>query len=99
MGVHAGENVAATLTGAPLRLFHFGFFMRCVSLGRRDAVIQLTGANDQPTSRAVTGRGAALVKELVCRAALESVRGELRSGLPLTVWPGGGRWWSAMPAA
>lgn len=94
MGAHAGENVASALAGAPLRPFRFGFFMRCVSLGRRDAVIQLTGPNDQPRDRAVTGRGAALIKELVCRAALESVRGELRSGLPLTVWPGGGRWWS-----
>lgn len=71
--------------------------MRCVSLGRRDAVIQLTSPNDQPNERSLTGRGAALVKELVCRAALESVRGELRSGLPLTVWPGGGQWWAAPP--
>lgn len=94
MGVHAGENISAALAGAALTPFRFGFFMRCVSLGRRDAVVQLTGPNDQPRERAFTGRGAALVKELVCRSALESVRGELRSGLPLTVWPGGGRWWS-----
>lgn len=98
MGAHAGWNIAAALAGAPLRPFRFGFFMRCVSLGRRDALVQFTDAEDRPASRVLTGRSAALVKELVCRAALESVRGELHTGLPLTVWPGGGRWWSA-PAA
>jgi NADH:ubiquinone reductase (H+-translocating) len=93
MGAHAGENIAAALAGAPLRPFRFGFFMRCVSLGRRDALVQSTDGNDRPLDRMLTGRSAAVVKELVCRAALESVRGELHTGLPLTVWPGGGRWW------
>ena len=99
MGAHAGANIAARISAGRLAPFCFGFFIRCVSLGRRDGLVQFVDAQDRPTERVLTGRAAALVKELICRMTLESVRGELRTGLPLVYWPHGGRWWAAPAAA
>lgn len=100
LGAHAGENVAAALAGRAPRPFQFGFPGRNVSLGRRDGLVQFTDPRDRPTGRVLTGRAAATVKELVCRMTFESVRGELRSGLPLYHWAGGDGWWAEpAPAA
>lgn len=99
LGAHAGENVAAALAGAPARPFQFGFPGRNVSLGRHDGLVQLTDRLDRPSERIMTGHAAATVKELVCRMTLETVRGELRTGLPLYHWPGGGNWWAAPAVA
>ena len=99
MGAHAGANLAAIVAGGQPEPFRFGFFIRCVSLGRHDGLVQFVDAQDRPTERVLTGRAAALVKELICRMTLESVRGELRTGLPLVYWPHGGRWWAAPAAA
>jgi NADH dehydrogenase FAD-containing subunit len=99
MGAHAGANLAAIVAGNQPEPFRFGFFIRCVSLGRHDGLVQFVDAQDRPTERVLTGRAAALVKELVCRMTLEGLRGELRTGLPLVSWPQGGRWWAAPAAA
>lgn len=99
MGAHAGSNIAALSAGGQPKPFHFGFFVRCVSLGRRDGLVQFVDAQDRPAERIVTGQGAAVVKELICRMTLESVRGELRTGLPLYVWPHGGQWWAGPVAS
>jgi NADH dehydrogenase len=99
MGAHAGSNIAALSAGGQPQPFQFGFFVRCVSLGRRDGLVQFVDAQDRPAERIVTGQGAAVVKELICRMTLESVRGELRTGLPLYAWPHGGRWWAGPVAA
>lgn len=99
MGAHVGENLAAALAGAPPRPFAFGFPGRNISLGRHDGLVQLTDPHDRPTGRVLSGRAAATVKELVCRMTFETVRGELRTGLPLYHWMRGDGWWDAQPAA
>lgn len=99
LGAHAGENVAASLAGAPLQPFQFGFPGRNVSLGRHDGLVQLTDRQDRPTERIITGGAAATVKELICRMTLETVRGELRTGLPIYRWRGGDGWWAAPAVA
>lgn len=99
LGAHAGENVAASLGGAALSPFSFGYPGRNVSLGRRNGLVQLTDRLDRPGERILTGRAGATVKELVCRMTLEAVRGELQTGLPLYRWLGGGGWWAAPAAA
>ena len=40
------------------------------SLGRRDGLIEYVRRDDTPTDRILTGRAAAVVKELVCRGAV-----------------------------
>ena len=46
----------------------------CISLGRRDAVIQPYGADERPTSTIYTGRLGAFIKESICRYTLRTVR-------------------------
>ncbi|KOX19545.1 oxidoreductase [Saccharothrix sp. NRRL B-16348] len=55
---------------APADRLDFRYRIRCVSLGRRDGLIQFVDADDNPKERVLTGRAAALTKELVVRSAL-----------------------------
>ncbi|GAB2984881.1 NAD(P)/FAD-dependent oxidoreductase [Saccharothrix stipae] len=54
----------------PADRLDFRYHIRCVSLGRRDGLIQFVDADDNPKERVLTGRVAALAKELVVRNAL-----------------------------
>ncbi|MGW1089008.1 NAD(P)/FAD-dependent oxidoreductase [Streptomyces sp. NPDC002596] len=65
----AADAIAARLTGgkppnAPVR-----YFNQCISLGRREGVIQYVTADDRAVRAALTGRLAAVYKELVCKGA------------------------------
>lgn len=65
----AADAIAARLTGgkfpnAPLR-----YFNQCISLGRKEGLIQLVTADDRAVQTALTGRLAAVYKELVCKGA------------------------------
>lgn len=90
MGAHAADVVAAALRGAPPRPHRFGFLLQCVSLGRRRGVVLFVDHDDRPTGRVVTGRAAAIVKELICRLVIGALRIERR--VPGSYWwPGRGR--------
>jgi NADH dehydrogenase FAD-containing subunit len=73
-----GAYVADVLTGATTEPFRFRFAIRCISLGRNDGIIQFVNGDDSPREKAITGRPAAWVKELICRYALMAVRLETR---------------------
>jgi NADH dehydrogenase FAD-containing subunit len=62
---YAADTIARLLRGRPVRPFRFGYFHQPVSLGRRDAVIQFTHADDTPRRACLTGRAAVLYKEFV----------------------------------
>ncbi|MEV0912814.1 FAD-dependent oxidoreductase [Streptomyces sp. NPDC049967] len=69
MAWQAADGIAARLTGtkpphSPLR-----YFNQCISLGRKEGVIQYVTADDRSVRAALTGRLAALYKELVCKGA------------------------------
>lgn len=92
MGAQAGENVAALLKGRDPQPFSFGFLMRCVSLGRKAGVVQMTQWNDAPKNRAFigahfTGAKGAWIKERICRMTFNVPRWELATGLRLYRWP------------
>lgn len=91
LGAHAGENVRRMLRGEEPRPFDFGILIRCVSLGRKDGLIQFTATDDAPRPRVWTRRLAVVTKELICRMTYEVVRNELRFGFPLYAWSGFGR--------
>lgn len=76
MGATAADNAVAWLRGEPTTPHRFAFWMQCVSLGRHAAVVQSVTADDRPNARVLTGRGAALVKESVCRFVLGMLRAE-----------------------
>jgi NADH dehydrogenase FAD-containing subunit len=91
LGAHAGENVRRMLRGEEPAPFSFGFQIRCISLGRKDGLVQFVAPDDAPRPKVWTRRPASIVKELICRMTYGMVRNELRTGLPLYRWPGAGR--------
>lgn len=91
LGAHAGETILRRLRGEEPRPFAFGFAIRCISLGRRDGLVQFVEPDDTPLSRVWTRRRAAFIKELICRMTYEVPRWELRTGLRLYRWPGPGK--------
>jgi NADH dehydrogenase FAD-containing subunit len=86
MGVFAAEQLAREQAGRPARPFRFAYAIRCVSLGRRDGIVQRVGPDDVPRPTVLTGWRAALVKELVCRSTIVSMRLE-RRGFAFYRWP------------
>ncbi|MFY1617063.1 NAD(P)/FAD-dependent oxidoreductase [Micromonospora sp. WMMD736] len=74
MAWQAADAIAARLTGrtkmpnAPLR-----YFNQCISLGRRDGIIQYVTADDRAKPSQLTGRLAARYKEVVCKGAAWSI--------------------------
>ncbi|MFE3676746.1 NAD(P)/FAD-dependent oxidoreductase [Streptomyces griseus] len=65
----AADAIAARLTGGKLPTTAPRYFNQCVSLGRKEGLIQYVTAGDRAVSAALTGRVAALYKELVCKGA------------------------------
>ena len=86
MGAHAAANIARSLRGEALEPLRFGFSLRCVSLGRRDGVIQFTDPDDRPTGRVLTGRAAAFMKERICSMTSTVVDWETRRGIHVYRW-------------
>ncbi|MFE2502941.1 NAD(P)/FAD-dependent oxidoreductase [Streptomyces rubiginosohelvolus] len=65
----AADAIAARLTGTKLPTISARYFNQCISLGRKEGLIQYVTADDRSVNAALTGRLAALYKELVCKGA------------------------------
>lgn len=65
----AADAVAARLTGGTLPRNTIRYYAQCISLGRRDGIIQIVTADDQATPKAIIGRPAARIKEMICAGA------------------------------
>ncbi|MDX2408459.1 FAD-dependent oxidoreductase [Streptomyces microflavus] len=65
----AADSIASRLTGTKPTTVPLRYFNQCISLGRRDGLIQYVTADDHARPAALTGRTAALYKELVCKGA------------------------------
>jgi NADH dehydrogenase len=85
LGAHAADGAIALVRGRTPAPHRYGFVVQCISLGRRRGLVQRVDARDQPLESIVTGRAAALIKELICR----SVTGALRIA---RTWPGVYQW-------
>jgi NADH:ubiquinone reductase (H+-translocating) len=73
MAAHAAENIARAAAGRNERSFRFGDTGFCVSLGRKEGLIQLSRRDGTPAS-ILTGRLAAFIKEAICRFTVWSLR-------------------------
>ncbi|GAB3205358.1 NAD(P)/FAD-dependent oxidoreductase [Nocardia tengchongensis] len=62
---YAADALARRLRGKTVRAFRFGYVHQPVSLGREDAVIQFTNADDTPRRWYLKGRAAVAYKEMV----------------------------------
>jgi NADH dehydrogenase FAD-containing subunit len=81
MAWQAADAIAARLTGGKLPKVPLRYFNQCISLGRREGLIQYVTADDRAVRAALTGRLAAAYKELVCKGAAWSVANPLL-GMP-----------------
>ena len=81
MAWQAADSIAARLTGGKLPNAPLAYFNQCVSLGRREGLIQYVTPDDRARSAVLRGRVAAVYKELVCRGAAWGVANPML-GLP-----------------
>ncbi|MFJ7327042.1 NAD(P)/FAD-dependent oxidoreductase [Streptomyces cyaneofuscatus] len=65
----AADSIASRLTGTKPTTVPLRYFNQCISLGRKDGLIQYVTADDRSRPAALTGRLAALYKEVVCKGA------------------------------
>ncbi|WP_175412732.1 NAD(P)/FAD-dependent oxidoreductase [Streptomyces sp. TRM64462] len=73
MAWQAADAIAARLAGTKVPHVSIRYAQQCVSLGRKEGLIQFVTADDQAIDRALTGRMAARYKELICKGAAWSV--------------------------
>lgn len=73
-GQRAAAAITARLAGREPRPLRFRYVLQCISLGRRDGLIQLVHPDDTPHETVLTGRIAARIKELVVRGAMLATR-------------------------
>ncbi|MET7335780.1 FAD-dependent oxidoreductase [Nonomuraea sp. NPDC005650] len=65
----AADAIAARLTGGKLPNMPIRYFNQCISLGRKEGLIQYVTADDRAVQAILTGRLAAVYKELICKGA------------------------------
>ncbi|MDP4505410.1 NAD(P)/FAD-dependent oxidoreductase [Nonomuraea turcica] len=77
----AADAIAARLTGGKLPNTPIRYFNQCISLGRKEGLIQYVTADDRAVPAVLAGRLAAVYKELVCKGAAWGVANPML-GLP-----------------
>jgi NADH:ubiquinone reductase (H+-translocating) len=90
--LHAAASIVRELKGKQPKKFRFGYVHQPVSLGRNDAVIQFTHADDSPGRFYLAGRFAVAYKETVSASPWTTYR--LIKALPAVgaaTWRRGGR--------
>ncbi|MFT4188352.1 MAG: FAD-dependent oxidoreductase [Aeromicrobium sp.] len=80
LGVAAADTVLRRIDGRDPQPTQAPFAAQCVSLGRRDGLLQPVRRDDAPRGPALTGRAGALAKEAVCRSTLTRLRLGARGG-------------------
>ncbi|HEY7295764.1 MAG TPA: FAD-dependent oxidoreductase [Dehalococcoidia bacterium] len=85
MGAFAADTILADLAGRTAPAFSYRYLIQCISLGRKNGLIQFVNPDDSPREKILTGRAAALVKEFICRFTTFSLAMERRR-------PGTYRW-------
>jgi NADH dehydrogenase FAD-containing subunit len=87
MAAHAADNLARLLQGETPEPFGFRYVIRCISLGRKDALVQTVDGADRPRPRITTGWQGALVKEGICRFVVYTILLERNLRRPVFDWP------------
>jgi len=90
MGAQVADNLARELRGATPAAFDYALLFYCVSLGRRNGLIQWADDAGGLGGRILTGRTAALFKEFICRSTWWGLQLEAK-GRKAVVWKQTGR--------
>ncbi|GAA2277031.1 FAD-dependent oxidoreductase [Glycomyces scopariae] len=69
MAQNAAEAIVARLTGTKPGRAPLGYFNQCISLGRKEGLIQYVHGDDRARSGSLRGPLAARYKELICKGA------------------------------
>ena len=80
MGWSAADTAVARAAGKEPRPSTFGYLFQCVSLGRGDGYVQFVRGDDSPCRFVLTGRLAALYKEVIVVSALRGVYNGAKGG-------------------
>jgi NADH:ubiquinone reductase (H+-translocating) len=87
MGTYAGEAATKILAGENPPEFLYGFTFQCISLGRHKGIIQfLDKRTGVATGRSLTGKSAAVFKELICKMTVTLPRWERKTRWPFYTW-------------
>jgi NADH dehydrogenase FAD-containing subunit len=86
---YVADAVALRLRGKQAKPFRFGYFHQPVSIGRRDAVIQFTHADDSPRRWYLKGAWAVRYKEAVSGSPVKLYRLSKRVNVSATLSRGG----------
>ncbi|WP_406353878.1 NAD(P)/FAD-dependent oxidoreductase [Streptomyces sp. NBC_00658] len=65
----AADAITGRLTGGKLPNVPIRYYNQCISLGRKEGLIQYVTADDRAVRATLTGRVAAVYKELICKGA------------------------------
>lgn len=74
MAAYVADSISTASKGKPVQPFGFGFVIRCISLGRKAAVVQFVEPNDQPKSSVLTGQTAVWAKEAILQFVIRSMQ-------------------------
>ena len=86
---HVADAITRRLRGRKDKPFRFGYFHQPVSLGRKDAVIQFTHADDTAGRWYITGRWAVMYKEMVSGSPVKMFRLSRWMNVTVTITKGG----------
>ncbi|MFC8124372.1 NAD(P)/FAD-dependent oxidoreductase [Streptomyces sp. NPDC057302] len=89
VAAYTADALARRLRGKSVKPFRFGYFHQPVSLGRRDAVIQFTHADDTPRRWFLGGRAAVAYKETISGSPLKMYRLSKRIPVSASLSKGG----------
>ncbi|MEL6308484.1 MAG: FAD-dependent oxidoreductase, partial [Chloroflexota bacterium] len=78
MGAHTADNIVRHLNGEAPQPFSFGYVVKCVGLGRHNALAQFVYADDTPSIYALTGLAGNMAKELISTYTMLSLHLEKR---------------------
>ncbi|PKA11183.1 NADH-quinone oxidoreductase subunit D [Leptospira meyeri] len=89
MGAYIADHLANLIRGKNISPFSFQFFGRCISLGRNEGLIQFTYNDDKPKNKIIKGKWGALIKEMVNRFTIFSLKMEKNLPFRFYFWPKG----------
>lgn len=78
LGAHAADTVLSRIAGVTPACIDVGFFGQCISLGRRDAVLQAAHRDDTARGLYLAGRLTAMIKEKAVQGSIKFLTEEAR---------------------
>ncbi|WP_051388154.1 NAD(P)/FAD-dependent oxidoreductase [Saccharopolyspora rectivirgula] len=83
----AARAIADRLAGRPARPLRFRYVVQCISLGRREGLVQFVNPDDSPQDRVLRGKAAIAVKEAILSGVSAALRRPLLAELSTKAYP------------